>query len=192
MDHVGGGGASGTNADAQHKSIRAGRARQRHLRSALRQLRQTERQIPARLRLSRRLRSIALRPRQIHSRIRQILQSKVREDHPWGISLGGFGESLARFENQVSINKDVVDAWGIPVAHIECEFGDNERLMVEDMGETGCRDARSRRSEERQASYGPTSIPGILIHEVGTARMGNDRRSLCLKIQSAHDVKNLS
>jgi len=117
---------------------------------------------------------------------------EVREEHPWGISLGGFGESLARFENHVSINKDVVDAWGIPVAHIECVFGDNERAMVKDMGETAAEMLEASGAKDIRASYGPTSTPGIIIHEVGTARMGNDpKKSVLNKFNAAHDVKNL-
>ncbi|MGI8566499.1 MAG: GMC oxidoreductase [Pyrinomonadaceae bacterium] len=120
------------------------------------------------------------------------LKQEVREDHPWGISLGGFGESLAKFENHVSINKDVVDAWGIPVAHIECEFGDNERAMVKDMGDTAAEMLEAAGAKDIRASYGPTSTPGILIHEVGTARMGDDPKKFVLnKFNQAHDVKNL-
>ncbi|MCV4601020.1 hypothetical protein OFC63_33875, partial [Escherichia coli] len=49
---------------------------------------------------------------------------RVREEHPWGISLGGFGEVLPYFENHVRLNKDVVDAFGIPVLHIDVEYKD--------------------------------------------------------------------
>jgi len=119
-------------------------------------------------------------------------KKEVRENHPWSISLGGFGECLARFENHVRINKDVVDAWGIPVLHIEIAFGDNEREMVKDMGETAEEMLRAAGAEDICVSYGPTSTPGILIHEVGTARMGNDKkRSVLNKFNQAHDVKNL-
>jgi choline dehydrogenase-like flavoprotein len=39
---------------------------------------------------------------------------------------------------------------------------------------------------------GPTSVPGILIHETGTARMGNDPKTSVLnKFNQAWDVKNL-
>ncbi|MBA3439137.1 MAG: GMC family oxidoreductase [Pyrinomonadaceae bacterium] len=116
----------------------------------------------------------------------------VREDHPWGISLGGFGEGLARFENHVRTNKDVVDAWGIPVLHIDCAFGDNEREMVKDMGETAAEMLEKAGAKDVRASFGPTSVPGILIHEVGTARMGNDpKKSVLNGFGQAHDVKNL-
>ncbi|MDQ3653127.1 MAG: GMC family oxidoreductase [Acidobacteriota bacterium] len=120
------------------------------------------------------------------------LKNEVRESHPWGISLGGFGESLAKFENLVRINKDVVDAWGVPVAHIECAFGDNERAMVRDMGETAGEMLERAGAKDIRISQGPTSTPGILIHEVGTARMGNDpKKSVLNKFNQAHDVKNL-
>ena len=66
----------------------------------------------------------------------ELISSDLSEaKHPWSVSLGGFGECLARHENQVSINKDVVDAWGIPALHIDMSFGDNERDLVNDMGE---------------------------------------------------------
>ena len=117
---------------------------------------------------------------------------QVREEHPWGISLGGFGESLARFENHVRINKDVVDAWGIPALHIDMAFGDNERRMVEDMGETAADMLEAAGAKDVRVSYGPTSTPGILIHEVGTARMGGDpKKSVLNKFNQAWDVKNL-
>lgn len=119
-------------------------------------------------------------------------KQQVRGTHPWGISLGGFGECLARFENQVSINKDVVDAWGIPVVHIDMAFGDNERAMVRDMGETAGEMLEEVGAKDIRISYGPTSTPGILIHEVGTARMGDDpKKSVLNKFNQAWDVKNL-
>ena len=120
------------------------------------------------------------------------LKKVVREFHPWGIGLGGFGECLARFDNHVRINKDVVDAWGIPVLHIEATFGDNEREMVKDMGETAAEMLHAAGVQNVRTSYGPTSTPGILIHEVGTARMGDDpKKSVLNKFNQAHDVKNL-
>jgi choline dehydrogenase-like flavoprotein len=117
---------------------------------------------------------------------------QVRENHPWGISLGGFGECLARRENRVTLNKNVVDAWGIPVVHIECAFGDNERAMVKDMGDTAAEMLEAAGAKDVRASHGPTSTPGILIHEVGTARMGDDPKTSVLnKFNQAWDVKNL-
>src|ERR671916_678322 len=71
-------------------------------------------------------------------------------------------------------------------------FGDNERKMVEDMGEEAGQMLERAGVKDVRSSYGPTSTPGILIHEVGTARMGDDpKRSVLNKFNQAWDVKNL-
>lgn len=120
------------------------------------------------------------------------LKEVIRDHHAWGIGLGGFGESLARFENHVRINPNVVDKWGIPALHIEARHGDNELAMVRDMGDTAAEMLEAAGVKNIRVSYGPTSTPGILIHEVGTARMGNDpKKSVLNRFNQAHDVKNL-
>lgn len=119
-------------------------------------------------------------------------KKKVRDWHPWTISLGGFGECLARRENRVTINRDVVDAWGIPALHIDMEFGDNERQMIYDAGETAGEMLEAAGAADIRVSHGPTSVPGILIHEVGTARMGTDAKTSVLNsFNQAWDVKNI-
>ncbi|MDX2034563.1 MAG: GMC family oxidoreductase [Blastocatellia bacterium] len=120
------------------------------------------------------------------------LKRKTREQHPWNINLGGFGECLARWENHVRIDRDVVDAWGIPALHIDMAFGDNERAMIEDMGNTAGEMLEAVGATEIRISQGPTSVPGILIHEVGTARMGSDPKTSVLnKFNQAWDVGNV-
>jgi choline dehydrogenase-like flavoprotein len=120
------------------------------------------------------------------------LKKKTREWHPWNISLGGFGECLARYENHVRLNRDVVDAWGIPVLHIDMEFSDNERNMVHDMGETAGEILEAAGATEIKISNGPTSVPGILIHEVGTARMGEDpKKSVLNSFNQVWDCRNV-
>ena len=106
-------------------------------------------------------------------------------------SLSGFGEMLPRWENRVYIDPEVTDAWGIPVIRVECELGDNEKAMVKDIVEQG---------QEMLEAAGATDIsvrttpapPGFGIHEVGTARMGNDPKTSVLnKWNQAHETKNL-
>ena len=118
-------------------------------------------------------------------------KQSVRETRPWQISLGGFGEQLAQFDNYCELDKDRVDAWGIPILHITSAYGDNERKMVGDMAQaagemleaTGCEDIRIENE---------ISVPGLAIHEVGTARMGNDRKTSVLnQYEQAHDISNL-
>jgi choline dehydrogenase-like flavoprotein len=45
----------------------------------------------------------------------------------------GHGEVLASDHNRVSLDAERVDAWGIPIAHIDCRWGDNEARMVAHM-----------------------------------------------------------
>ena len=51
----------------------------------------------------------------------------------WRMSLGGFGECLPYHENFVKVNKEKVDAWGIPTLTIDCKFRDNEHTMSKDI-----------------------------------------------------------
>jgi choline dehydrogenase-like flavoprotein len=107
------------------------------------------------------------------------------------ISMGGFGEVLARYENAVDIDPDLKDAWGIPVLRFSYRFGENEMKMVKHM-------AVSAREMFEAAKFTivsntDTALPeGWSIHELGTARMGNDpKTSVVNQYQQAHDVKNL-
>ena len=45
----------------------------------------------------------------------------------------GHGEVLAQDANRVSLDPSRCDAWGIPIAHIDCHWGDNEARMVAHM-----------------------------------------------------------
>lgn len=107
------------------------------------------------------------------------------------ISMGAFGEVLARYENQVEIDPVMKDAWGIPVLRFNYRFGENERKMAADMAVTA-------REMFEAAKFEITSVSdqmlpeGWSIHEMGTARMGNDpKTSVVNQFQQAHDVKNL-
>ncbi|MBS1787148.1 MAG: GMC family oxidoreductase [Acidobacteria bacterium] len=105
--------------------------------------------------------------------------------------MGAFGEMLPRKENRVTINKAVKDAWGIPVAHIECTHSDNEREMVKDQIET-LREMATTAGWDVQWANPYPAAPGLCIHEVGTARMGNDPKTSVLnKFNQSWDVKNL-
>jgi choline dehydrogenase-like flavoprotein len=101
-------------------------------------------------------------------------------------------EMLPRFENYVEIDPDgVVDAWGIPALKIHCQFSDNEREMARDAAETSEEILRAAGAEV-VSSGGRMTVPGRIIHELGTARMGNDRKTSVLnKFNQSHDVKNL-
>ena len=101
------------------------------------------------------------------------------------------GEVLPRFENHVSIDKNVSDAWGIPALHIQARYTDNEFHMARDAMNTLaglCRDARFEVLSKHDRMF----PPGYSIHELGTCRMGdNPRTSVLNRWNQSHDIKNL-
>jgi choline dehydrogenase-like flavoprotein len=118
-------------------------------------------------------------------------KEEVRKYYGAFISMGGFGEVLARYENYVDLDPAIKDKWGIPVLRFHYRFGDNEKRMAQDMAETAQEMFETAGLEivdvDRQVL-----TEGWSIHEMGTARMGNDpKTSVLTQFQQSHDVKNL-
>jgi len=97
----------------------------------------------------------------------------------WTIGATAFGEMLPNHDNMASLDATKTDKWGLPVLKIDCATGENERLMRKDMiadmadmlEQTGMKDVKT---------YDAEYFPGMGIHEMGTARMGRDRRTSVL------------
>jgi choline dehydrogenase-like flavoprotein len=118
-------------------------------------------------------------------------KSSVRKYYPAMISLGGFGEVLARKENRVTLDPDVKDAWGIPVLRFDYRFGDNELKMAKDMADSLEEMLRAAGAEDISVKREPLP-PGWSIHEIGTARMGDDpKTSVTDRFCRLHDVPNV-
>jgi len=119
------------------------------------------------------------------------LQNKLDSYAGSCVSGGIFGERVARYENHVRINKDVTDAWGIPVLHIEARDTDNERNMRRDAANT-IEELFHEAGWEIICKTDQVNPPGYSIHEVGTCRMGdNPKTSVLNKWCQSHDIKNL-
>jgi choline dehydrogenase-like flavoprotein len=118
-------------------------------------------------------------------------KSNVRKYYPAIISFGGFGEVLPRKENRVTLDPHVKDAWGLPVLHFDYRFGDNELKMAKDMADSIEEMLMVAGAEDIKIEREPLP-PGWSIHEIGTARMGDDpRTSVTDRYCRLHDVKNV-
>lgn len=119
------------------------------------------------------------------------LKEEIRKNYGAFISMGGFGEVLPRYENYVELDPKMKDRWGIPVLRFHYRFGDNEKRMAEDMAAQGQEMFEAAGFEIVEVNR-DLLTEGYSIHELGTARMGDDRKTSVLnQFQQSHDVKNL-
>jgi choline dehydrogenase-like flavoprotein len=98
---------------------------------------------------------------------------------PWRVGATAFGEMLPDHRNRIALDPSKTDAWGLPVLAIDCEFGENERLMRRDMMNDMAEMLEAAGVDEVRV-YDNGSFPGMGIHEMGTARMGRDPKTSVL------------
>jgi choline dehydrogenase-like flavoprotein len=119
------------------------------------------------------------------------LEEQLKAHRGAGIGTTVMGEVLPRFENHVSLNPKVTDAWGIPALHVHVNYTDNEHAMAKDAVDTVSQLFIDSGFEvlHRNAVM---NNPGRSIHELGTCRMGdNPKTSVLNKWNQSHDIKNL-
>ena len=64
-------------------------------------------------------------------------KDSITEPGGWRMRLYAYGECLPYADNRVTLNHAKKDKWGRPLVVINCEFKENEKLMHEEMGESG-------------------------------------------------------
>jgi choline dehydrogenase-like flavoprotein len=102
----------------------------------------------------------------------------------------GFGEMLPNPDNRVTLGK-ALDKWGMPVPHIDVTMGPNEMKMVPQILADGKAMIEAAGGLVVSQASQP-GVPGLGIHEMGTARMGNDpKTSVFNKWNQAHEAANL-
>ncbi|WP_397446211.1 GMC oxidoreductase [Polaribacter sp. R77954] len=119
------------------------------------------------------------------------LKAQLETPGKWKISLGGRGEVLPYYENKISLDKNNVDQWGLPLVKVHFEYKANEKAMMEHMTQAS-EEMLKKAGFENVGSYRTSPDPGSAVHEMGTARMGNDPKTSVLnKYNQMHDVKNV-
>jgi len=110
---------------------------------------------------------------------RKAFNSGVFSRGPAKILLQAYGEMLPRRDNRVTLDPTTVDRFGLPVLHIRCVWSDNERALLSGMEATLAELLEVMGA--RVVSAPPTvPVPGTMVHEVGTARMGRDPKTSVL------------
>jgi choline dehydrogenase-like flavoprotein len=113
------------------------------------------------------------------------------EPGPWSVGSHMMGETIPKETNQVSLDSDLKDEWGIPQLKINIGYDDNDEKMLKDF---------FKQMTEMYTAAGFTNIktgdsgqaPGLDIHEMGGVRMGNDpKTSLLNKWHQLHACDNV-
>ncbi len=118
-------------------------------------------------------------------------KKSLRAAGPWHFRFYGFGECLPNHNNFVELDKETIDACGIPSLKIHCSWRENELALRKDMAVSAAEMLAAVGGRDIEP-FAPDEPPGFAIHEMGTARMGRDPKTSVLNsFNQAHDVKNL-
>ena len=119
------------------------------------------------------------------------LKNRLRTPGRWRFSMTAFGEMLPRYQNYMTLDESVKDAWGIPAPRFHCTLGENELAMRRDMTAAGAEMLEAAGCTD-VSTWEDVYRPGEGIHEMGTARMGRDPKTSVLnQWNQLHEVPNV-
>lgn len=119
------------------------------------------------------------------------LKEAVLKPGGWTFGMGGFGEVLPYQDNRFTLDYDKLDQWGLPTVTFDAEFKENELNMRKDMMQSAV-DMLTKAGLKDVEPYDRETALGLGIHEMGTARMGRDRKTSVVDGNNAlHDVPNV-
>lgn len=110
---------------------------------------------------------------------------------PWTIWMGAWGECLPNPENRITLEQDKKDTWGLPLVNVHFKFGDNEKAMRKD-AQVAAAEMLQAAGFENVQPFDYHTTAGSAVHEMGTARMGQDPKTSVLNAHNQiHEVKNV-
>lgn len=124
------------------------------------------------------------------------LKNDYRRFYGAGFGMSGRGTAIAREDNYCEIDPEVVDKYGIPVLRFHYKWANEEIQQAKHMQDT-FQEIMHEMGAIANPPQGPETMyglqaPGVIIHEVGTIRMGDDpKKSALNKYCQAHDCNNL-
>ncbi len=125
------------------------------------------------------------------------LREDVKKYYGSVLGFSGRGESIPQKSNYCEIDNTKVDEFGIPVLKFNYQWTDHEVKQVKHMHDTFEEILHNIGAEPlgekpgKEVDYGILA-PGKIIHEVGTTRMGDNKKtSVVNKYQQLHDTKNV-
>ncbi len=101
------------------------------------------------------------------------------------------GETIPKEENQVTLDSQKVDDWGVPLLKISVDYDDNDEKMIKDYHEQFS-EMFEKSGFTNIRTFDSKQAPGLDIHEMGGVRMGKDpKTSLLNKWNQLHSCKNV-
>ena len=109
----------------------------------------------------------------------------------WNVGSHMMGETIPKETNFVALDKNQVDAWGIPQLRISIDYDDNDRKMTKDFFEQ-LTEMYTKAGFKNIRTNDQNRTPGLDIHEMGGVRMGKDpKTSMLNKWNALHECKNV-
>jgi choline dehydrogenase-like flavoprotein len=119
------------------------------------------------------------------------LKEAILKPGTWTFGIGGFGEVLPYQDNRMTLDYDRLDSWGLPTVTFDAEFKENEWAMRKDMKASAVEMLEKAGLRDVEPFDDPGAL-GLGIHEMGTARMGKNRKTSVLNGHNQiHDVPNV-
>lgn len=119
------------------------------------------------------------------------LKAQMTEAGEWDLWMTGMGECLPYYDNKITLHPDKKDQWGMPLVIIDCSYRENEMEMLKDILATGV-EMLEGAGFSHVEGYDTEKPPGLGIHEMGTARMGKDKKTSFLNAHNqVWDVPNV-